>query len=89
MFITWLWIRAVSPLPAPAPSPARTAPHRALPWRGGDDSNCMYYTTTCNTMGHGSIGLTLSTDTCLPARLAFALALPASHRPARSEDDTR
>ena len=26
--------------------------------------NCMYYTTTCNPMGHGSIGLTLS----LPAR---------------------
>ena len=35
-------------------------PHRTLPWRGDDDSNCMYYTTTCNTMGHGSIGLTLS-----------------------------
>ena len=82
MFITWLWIRAVSPpcllplLPLHLP-----APHRTLPWRGDDDSNCMYYTTTCNTMGHGSIGLTLSMPACLAACLAFARVRAASHRP--------
>ena len=75
MFITWLWIRAVPP------PMHRTAPHRTLPWRGDDDSNCMYYTTTCNTMGHGSIGLTLSMPARLAACLAFARVRAASHCP--------
>ena len=65
------------PLHAPTPPPAPLP----LPWRGDDDSNCMYYTTTCNPMGHGSIGLTLSQPARPPARLAFARA--ASHRPLR------
>ena len=56
-------------------------PHRTLPWRGDDDSNCMYYTTTCNTMGHGSIGLTLSMPARLAACLAFARVRAASHCP--------
>ena len=73
-----------SSYPHPPCTPHQAHPPLPLPWRGDDDSNCMYYTTTCNPMGHGSIGLTLS----LPARP------PASHlrvprRTACSEDDAR
>ena len=71
-------------LPPNPPAHPRPPP-LPLPWRGDDDSNCMYYTTTCNPMGHGSIGLTLSgartTPARPPARLAFARA--ASHHPLR------
>ena len=42
----------------------------------------MYYTTTCDTMGHGSIGLTLSgarTTPALPLPLPQPLSLPVPY----------
>ena len=55
-------------LPPPLHPPTQPSPSLPLPWRGDDDLNCMYYTTTCNPMGHGSIGLTLSLPARPPAR---------------------